>query len=91
MVLRADSQRLLIETPDGEQMQSSDNITRAPCPKDGNPIWQKAREARDAFNARGPEDAPGQDVSERIVDHVWVERANGPEVDFRVRWFGHGP
>lgn len=91
MVLRADGHGLLIETPDGEQLLSRDNITKAPSPQDGSSIRQRAREARDAHNARGPEDAPGQDVFERMVDHIWVERAIGPKWEYRVRWFGHCP
>lgn len=28
---------------------------------------------------------------ERVFDHVLVEGAKSPELDFQLRWFGHGP
>lgn len=91
MVLRTDGQRFLIETPTGEQSQSKYNITRAPPLMAGDPVWKRAREARDTFN-ECPEESPGKDVFEQIVGHQWVEDEDGkPDLDFRVRWFGHGP
>lgn len=91
MVLRTNGQRFFIEAPTGEQTQSIDNVTRAPPPKAGDPVWKRAREARDAFN-ECPEETSRKDVFEQIVGHQWVEDDNGkPDLDFRVRWFGQGP
>ena len=89
MVVRTAGYMFLVESPTGFRTVSSDHITAAPAPPDGDPAWERA------YDACGPNDGVPQAkrvgheyVFERIVDHMWT-RDN--RLVLRLRWFGCSP
>lgn len=89
MVIKTTGYLFTVETPKGLRVVSSDHVTAAPKPRDGDPAWARAAEALGPDRVAPPSERGGHEfVFERIVDHRW---GDDDTLVLKLRWFGCPP